>query len=75
MWQSQDLRNLNEQNLSSNFYNPVYTGPPLEVDLNLDSDHVVQVDWAIRIVIWIDCVYTELIPELVLEKWSHVNRA
>ena len=25
-------------------YSPVYTGPPPEVDSNLDSDHVVQVD-------------------------------
>ena len=37
------------------------------MDSNPDSDHVVQVDRAIRITIWIDCVYTELILELVLE--------
>ena len=36
------------------------------MDSNPNSDHVVQVD---------DCVYTELIPEPVLEKWSRVNRA
>ena len=38
-------------------YSPDYTGQPPEVDLNTDSDHVVQVDRGIRITTWIDCVY------------------
>ena len=40
-----------------------------EVDLNPDSDHM---DW---IAFWIDCIYTELNPDLALEKWSCVIEA
>ena len=42
------------------------------MDSSPDSDHVMEVDWAIQIAIY---VYMGLSPELVLEKWSRVNGA
>ena len=51
---------------------PVYTGPPPEVDSNPDSEpHSTGRPSCLDC----NCIYTELNPDLVLEKWSRVNEA